>query len=58
MCIRDRYNPVIESASTKFLLHSDVVECQLDATYAEDGELTFEIDAESVSYTHLHWALV
>ena len=47
LTLHSQYNPVIESASTKFLLHSDAVECQLDATYAEDGELTFEIDAES-----------
>lgn len=47
LTLHSQYNPVIESASTEFLLHSDVVECQLDATYAEDGELTFEIDAES-----------
>lgn len=47
LTLHSQYNTVIESASTKFLLHSDVVECQLDATYAEDGELTFEIDAES-----------
>ena len=47
LTLHSQYNPVIESASTEFLLHSDAVECQLDATYAEDGELTFEIDAES-----------
>ena len=37
LTLHSQYNPVIESASTKFLLHSDAVECQLDATYAEDG---------------------
>lgn len=47
LTLHSQYNPVIESASTEFLLHSDAVECRLDATYAEDGELTFEIDAES-----------
>ena len=47
LTLHSQYNPVIESASTEFLLHSDAVECQLDATYAEDGELTFEIDVES-----------
>ena len=38
LTLHSQYNPVIESASTEFLLHSDAVECRLDATYAEDGD--------------------
>ena len=32
LTLHSQYNPVIESASTKFLLHSDAVEFHLDAT--------------------------